>query len=735
MPNHILPNRTGLSRGKRRGDGGHIFAWVPENTYVNPGHISFGSEYCMYSEESYEFQDTRIPNLLLTYAERQTEMYTNDTVAMMSGGDLAFTRGDCRFQKQDAFITTANRISQAMQQRTPVYVVHSTPACYIEALRAKSRTWPRYSGDLLPYTDMPGRTWTGFYTTRPSQKMLVRYANGFLQRLVSTTLVSLLDPGILRTDELAKRLGFCHLLNQSDCKHTTANNKAPQFGVVIYNPASARVSPYVRLPLSTGDSVVLSVTGPGGTKVESQVVPLAPHRHKIPERQGMAESSLVFQANVQPLGASIYHVKSGKVTTKKLRNFLEIHEQDNYIENERYRVEIEPGTGLVSTIVLRQPQASVKLHQSFGAYAYGDDSPEQVRSPGHYVFSAYSEARAMGDQVIHRVVKGPVVQEIHQIFNDYISQVISLQKNSPFIEFTWTVGPLTKLMASTGWAKKSGCDVVSQFESNLNSSEFYTDSNGWKNMRRIRTLQSYALPIPSNYYPVTSWIYIKDRIKGLQMMILPDRPQGGSSLRSGQLELMVHRRHNTNDNLGVGEVLQETGSDGAGLVAKGTHRLFLGSIAEAGPLLRPQALQLVYRPLLVFAPAGWRPKNEKFTGLRAPLPSTVHVLTLERLSANQVLLRLEHLAVTKAIVMLNVTRLLTGHLLKDLQPVTLAANQFLSNATRQHWPTGRFGQQRPQVESVRMIAPEIMTVPSTGDNVVRLKPRQIVTFLATLVDE
>lgn len=777
---------------RQGGDGGHIFAWVPENTYVNPGHISFGSEYCMYSEESYEFQDTRVPNLLLTYAERQTEMYTNDTVAMMSGGDLAFTRGDCRFQKQDAFITTANRISQAMQQRTPVYVVHSTPACYIEALRAKSRTWPRYSGDLLPYTDMPGRTWTGFYTTRPSQKMLVRYANGFLQaskqlsvlgsgdtsaqvrhlgeavatllhhdaitgtsmddvaknytdilsdgiesceRLVSTTLVSLLDPGILRTDELAKRLGFCHLLNQSDCKHTTANNKAPQFGVVIYNPASVRVSPYVRLPLSTGDSVVLSVTGPGGTKVESQVVPLAPHRHKIPERQGIAESSLVFQANVQALGASIYHVKSGKVTTKKLRNFLEIHEQDNYIENERYRVEIEPGTGLVSTIVLRQPQASVKLHQSFGAYAYGDDSPEQVRSPGHYVFSAYSEARAMGDQVIHRVVKGPVVQEIHQIFNDYISQVISLQKNSPFIEFTWTVGPLTKLMASTGWAKKSGCDVVSQFESNLNSSEFYTDSNGWKNMRRIRTLQSYALPIPSNYYPVTSWIYIKDRIKGLQMMILPDRPQGGSSLRSGQLELMVHRRHNTNDNLGVGEVLQETGSDGAGLVAKGTHRLFLGSIAEAGPLLRPQALQLVYRPLLVFAPAGWRPKNEKFTGLRAPLPSTVHVLTLERLSANQVLLRLEHLAVTKAIVMLNVTRLLTGHLLKDLQPVTLAANQFLSNATRQHWPTGRFGQQRPQVESVRMIAPEIMTVPSTGDNVVRLKPRQIVTFLATLVDE
>ncbi|XP_054925075.1 lysosomal alpha-mannosidase-like [Dermacentor andersoni] len=473
-----------------------------------------------------------------------------------------------------------------------------------------------------------------------------------------------------------------------------------------------------------------------GHQASSQVVPLAPHRHKIPERQGNAESSLVFQANVEPLGATIYHVKSGRAAAEKLRNFLEIHEQDNYIENERYRVEIEPGTSLVSTVVLRQPQTSVKLRQSFGAYAFSEyAAPDNVRPPGHYVFSAYSEARTMGDQVIHRVVKGPVVQEIHQIFNGYISQVISLHKNSPFIEFTWTVGPLTMLMDSAGWAKKTGCDVVSQFESNLNSSEFYTDSNGWKNMRRIRTQQPYALPIPSNYYPVTSWIYIKDRIKGLQMMILPDRPQGGSSLRSGQLELMVHRRHNTNDALGVSESLQEMGADGAGLVAKGTHRLFLGSIAEAGPLLRPQALQLVYRPLLVFTPAGWRPKKEKFIGLRAPLPSTVHVLTLERLSANQVLLRLEHLAVTKAFVMLNVTRLLAGRLLKDLQPVTLAANQFLPNATRQHWPTARLGLQRPHVESIRMTSPEVMIVPSTGDNVVRLKPRQIVTFLATVVDE
>ncbi|CAN7940179.1 unnamed protein product, partial [Ixodes hexagonus] len=49
------------------------------------------------------------------------------------------------------------------------------------------------------------------------------------------------------------------------------------------------------------------------------------------------------------------------------------------------------------------------------------------------------------------------------------------------------------------------------------------------------------LPIPSNYYPVVSWIYIQDTAKNLQVSVMPDRPQGGSSLQPGEIELMVRR--------------------------------------------------------------------------------------------------------------------------------------------------------------------------------------------------
>lgn len=43
--------------------------------------------------------------------------------------------------------------------------------------------------------------------------------------------------------------------------------------------------------------------------------------------------------------------------------------------------------------------------------------------------------------------------------------------------------------------------------------------------------------IAGNYYPVTTRLLIKD--KDMQFAVINDRSQGGTSLRSGQLELMV----------------------------------------------------------------------------------------------------------------------------------------------------------------------------------------------------
>ena len=46
-------------------------------------------------------------------------------------------------------------------------------------------------------------------------------------------------------------------------------------------------------------------------------------------------------------------------------------------------------------------------------------------------------------------------------------------------------------------------------------------------------------PVSQNYYPVNTRMYVKDRQN--QMTVLTDRSQGGTSMKDGQLEIMLHR--------------------------------------------------------------------------------------------------------------------------------------------------------------------------------------------------
>ena len=63
-----------------------------------------------------------------------------------------------------------------------------------------------------------------------------------------------------------------------------------------------------------------------------------------------------------------------------------------------------------------------------------------------------------------------------------------------------------------------------------------------------------------------------------ELAVLTERAQGGASLSSGQLEVMLHRRTLFDDQRGVAEPLNETmqgcrDCHSAGLVARGRHWL------------------------------------------------------------------------------------------------------------------------------------------------------------------
>jgi hypothetical protein len=57
------------------------------------------------------------------------------------------------------------------------------------------------------------------------------------------------------------------------------------------------------------------------------------------------------------------------------------------------------------------------------------------------------------------------------------------------------------------------------------------------------------------------------------MTLVNDRPQGGSSIQDGSVEIMINRRLYYDDSRGVGEALNETDSLGRGITVPTTFYL------------------------------------------------------------------------------------------------------------------------------------------------------------------
>lgn len=84
--------------------------------------------------------------------------------------------------------------------------------------------------------------------------------------------------------------------------------------------------------------------------------------------------------------------------------------------------------------------------------------------------------------------------------------------------------------------------------------------------------------ITANYYPINSAISIKDEKLGWHLTVSNDRSQGGSSLKTGQVELMQNRRIPCDDGKGVSEFLNETDSNDIGIRVPATYYVQMSNL-------------------------------------------------------------------------------------------------------------------------------------------------------------
>ena len=145
-------------------------------------------------------------------------------------------------------------------------------------------------------------------------------------------------------------------------------------------------------------------------------------------------------------------------------------------------------------------------------------------------------------------------------------------------------------------------------------------------------------PVAGNYYPVNSRAYIKDE-SGIQLTIMTDRSLGGSSIKDGSLEFMVHRRLLRDDRRGVGEALNEPGINGRGLIVRGKFLLLLEAAKSSAKFHRVIGEEEMLRPSLAFSAGSGH--EASYQALSRSLPPNVHLLTLEKFD-KFLLLRIEH---------------------------------------------------------------------------------------------
>lgn len=336
--------------------------------------------------------------------------------------------------------------------------------------------------------------------------------------------------------------------------------------------------------------------------------------------------------------------------------------------------------------MIRTNGVEVPLKQDLLYYngAAGNNAIFANRSSGAYIFRPNGTLQHLGGNIDVTVIEGSIVKEIHQKFNDWISQVIRIYEDKSYVEFEWLVGPIPV-------DDMVGKEVVSKFSSNIKSNGvFYTDSNGRDMLKRERFAREDFDAIfneteSSNYYPVTASIAIED--SKIRMAVLNDRAQGGSSLSDGSIELMVHRRLLRDDAFGVGEALNET-HYGRGLIAGGKHYLLIGPNTKDS-IVNERKLQLE-----VLLPHWKFFSSESVTGLKtdvnklfsavSSLPEQVNILTLEPWNENEVLLRIENIVEKPegSDIVVNLQKICKQLGCVEMRETTLDGNMWLTDMKR-----------------------------------------------------
>ncbi|XVF15938.1 hypothetical protein REPUB_Repub09cG0198800 [Reevesia pubescens] len=525
-----------------------------------------------------------------------------------------------------------------------------------------------------------------------------------------------------KCEEPALTFSQCQLVNISYCPPTEKDiPEGKSLVVVAYNPLAWDRAEIVRIPVN---DVRLVVQDSYGNNIDTQYLALDNVTKNVREfytKAYLGLSSdrvpkywLLFQVSVPPLGWNTYFISKGAKGQHRVGIIsATTTPQDEIIEigNGNLKMSFSKSSGQLQRMYNSRTGVDVPVQQSYLWYGSSTGDAADPQASGAYIFRPNgAPPTVVSRSVPLKVTRGPLVDEVQQQFNEWIYQVTRLYKGKEHAEIEFTIGPIP---LDDGVGK----EVITRMTANMVTNKvFYTDSNGRDFLKRVRDFRedwnlTVTQPVAGNYYPINLGIYTTDNKS--EFSVLVDRATGGSSVKDGEVEIMLHRRMVADDSRGVGEALDESvcvGSKCEGLTIRGNYYVSINKIGEGAPW-RPTTGQEVYSPLLL---AFTHEKMETWTASHLTkatamdpgytLPLNVALITLQELDDGSVLLRLAHL-----------------YEIKEVKEMSLTTNQVKSEMKTLPW----------KVEGDDGKVPFYLTGGPVNNStlVVELGPMEIRTFL------
>ncbi|KAL4634651.1 hypothetical protein ACB092_04G215900 [Castanea dentata] len=682
---------------KSFGSSAQIFAGAFPENYEPPSNFYFevndDSHDSPIVQDNINLFDYNVPqriNEFVAAAVKQANITRTNHIMWTMGTDFKYQYAHTWFKQMDKFIHYVNQDGR-------FNALYSTPSIYTDVKHAAKEAWPIKTDDYFPYADREHAYWTGFFTSRPALKVYVRVMSAYYLAARQLEFFKGRNKSGPNTDSLADAIaianhhdavtgtekqhvaydyalrlaigykeaenvvaeslagianltsktgwGFqtkfhqCPLLNISYCPPSEVDlSNGKNLVIVVYNPLGWTRNDVIRIPVINEN---VAVWDSSGKEVESQLLPLLDvsvgvRKYHVKAYLGISPKTtpsfwLAFSATVPPLGFSTYIISSFKSEDAT-------SVRQDYKSESRKDGTIQVGPGKLKLI----------YYENQGNLAQYINSKSLVKESVQQSYLYYRGDE--GDQIVNPQASGAYVfrpNGTYPIKSD--NKITRVYKEKEHVEVEFLVGPIP-------FGDKIGKEVVTQITTTLkNNKTFYTDSSGRDFIERIRDYRKdwdleINEPIAGNYYPINLGIYLKDNSNELSVLV--DRSVGGSSLRDGQLELMLHRRLIRDDSRGVGEALNEAvciSKKCRGLTIVGKYYLRIDPLGE-GARWRRSFGQEIYSPLLV---AFTEQDGLDWTKLHLPtfhgmapsynLPENVAIITLQELEDGKVLFRLAHL--------------------------------------------------------------------------------------------